>query len=167
MNEPDIAAFWNSHPCGEDLVGQRADYPDLEDFFQHYDTYRYSTEKHIPCCLDALKVSGKRVLEVGLGQGADAEHLIRRGAQWSGLDLTPESVARVRTRLTIRDLLYETLKHGSILAAPYPDRHFDLIYSHGVLHHVPDIARAQQELHRIFKPDGELVVMLYAKYSLN
>ena len=41
-------------------------------------------ENHIPACLDALGVSGKRVLEIGLGQGADSESLIRRGARSSG-----------------------------------------------------------------------------------
>jgi SAM-dependent methyltransferase len=36
-----------------------------------------------------------------------------------------------------------------------------------VLHHVPDIARAQSEVARVLRPGGEAVVMLYAKYSLN
>lgn len=41
------------------------------------------------------------------------------------------------------------------------------MFSHGVLHHIPDIQRAQKEIARVLKPDGELIIMLYAKWSLN
>ena len=168
MDESSIENFWNSHPCGELFAGGPEHYrANYEAFFSEYDRYRYSTEKHIQACLDNMKVSGKRVLEVGLGQGADAEQLVRRGAIWSGLDLTAESVARVRTRLSLRELPYENIQQGSILNPPYPDGYFDVVFSHGVLHHVPDIKKAQHELHRILKRKGELVVMLYARNSIN
>jgi SAM-dependent methyltransferase len=36
-----------------------------------------------------------------------------------------------------------------------------------VLHHVPDIVAAQAEVNRVLKPGGRLVVMLYARRSLN
>ena len=60
------------------------------------------------------------------------EQIIRRGARWSGLDLTAESVARLRTRLELRQLPYDELKQGSALAIPYPDNAFDKVFSHGV-----------------------------------
>ncbi len=41
------------------------------------------------------------------------------------------------------------------------------MFSHGVLHHIPDILGAQAEIHRVLKPGGKLVVMLYARRSLN
>jgi SAM-dependent methyltransferase len=50
---------------------------------------------------------------------------------------------------------------------PYPDGSFDLVFSHGVLHHVPDVRAAQREIHRVLRPGGELVVMVYARRSLN
>jgi Methylase involved in ubiquinone/menaquinone biosynthesis len=168
MNETSIRTFWNSHPCGEDLIGSAHRYTsNYEAFFRRYDEYRYRTEAHIPQCLDAIGFKGQRTLEIGLGQGADSEQIIRRGAIWSGLDLTPESVERVRLRLALRQLPFEALEQGSALAIPFNDRTFDIVYSHGVLHHIPDIERAQEEIHRVLKPQGELVVMLYAKWSLN
>jgi SAM-dependent methyltransferase len=112
-------------------------------------------------------VRGKQVLEIGLGQGADAEQLIRNGARWSGVDLTTESIERVRTRLTLRDLPFEDLRQGSVLDLPFADGSFGMVFSHGVLHHVPEIAQAQREIHRVLRPDGELVIMLYARWSLN
>src|SRR6185503_6355550 len=168
MNESEIAAFWNSHPCGEESSGPLAAMGGAyEEFFERYDAFRYALEAHIPRCLDDLGVRRKRVLEIGLGEGADSEQLIRRGAIWSGIDLTEEAVTRVRTRLALRGLRYERLEKGSVLALPFADRTFDIVFSHGVLHHVPDIETAQRELHRVLKPSGVLVVMLYAKWSLN
>ena len=166
--ETEIRTFWDQHPCGEGLLGESSVYAaDCAAFFERYDAFRYRTEGHILKCLDAIDFRGRQTLEIGLGQGADSEQLIRRGARWSGLDLTPESVARVRTRLRTRHLPYEDVKQGSVLDIPYADHSFDIVYSHGVLHHVPEIARAQREIHRVLKPGGELVVMLYSKWSLN
>jgi SAM-dependent methyltransferase len=167
--EREIASFWEAHPCGDDLLGGlderfRGDYAS---FFESYDADRYSVESHIPGCLDRLQVSGKRVLEIGLGQGAESEGLIRRGARWTGLDLTEESIRRVATRLELKELPYEAIWHGSATHIPADDASFDLVFSHGVLHHIPDIAAAQKEIHRVLRPGGRLVAMLYARRSLN
>src|ERR1700704_5819714 len=116
MDESEIQTFWNRFPCGDFQVGglerRQGDY---EDFFTAYDRFRYRKEAHILRCLDEIDFKGKRVLEIGLGQGADSEQIIRRGAVWSGLDLSPESVARVQARLALRRLPHKSLKQGSVL----------------------------------------------------
>lgn len=169
MNETEVQTFWNAHPCGDHIVGGLhgtfAD--DFQGFFTAYDTWRYEQEGHILGCLDLVDWAGKDVLEIGLGQGAESEQLVRRGARWSGLDLTSESVDRVRARLTLRGLPYEGLRQGSALEIPWPDNSFDIVFSHGVLHHIPDIHRAQAEAHRVLRPGGLLVGMMYARHSLN
>ena len=167
--ESEIGDFWETHPCGDQLLGGleerfRGDY---STFFSSYDAERYRIESHIPACLDALDVSGKRVLEIGLGQGAESEGLIRRGARWTGLDLTAESVRRVAVRLTLNELPYEEILQGTAVKIPAEDDSFDLVFSHGVLHHIPDIHSAQTEIHRVLRPGGRLVAMLYARRSLN
>ncbi len=161
--------FWNAHPCGDQIVGGLHDgfADDYDRFFASYDHWRYQQERHILECLDQVDWRDRRVLEIGLGQGAESEQLIRRGARWSGLDLTAESVERVGTRLATRDLPHDDLRQGSALDIPWPDASFDMVFSHGVLHHVPDIQRAQAEIHRVLKPGGLLVAMLYARRSLN
>ncbi len=169
VDETDIAGFWESHPCGDEMIGGLVERyrEDFSAFFTAYDDARYKLESHIPACLDALDVAGMKVLEIGLGQGAESEQLIRRGARWTGLDLTDESVRRVQIRLELRGLEYDDLWHGSATHIPAPDDSFDLVFSHGVLHHVPDILKAQAEIHRVLRPGGRLVVMLYARRSLN
>ncbi len=164
MNEAQIRDFWDAHPCGAHVVDSSfAD--ETERFFREYDSYRYRVEGHILECLNAIDWRAKDVLEIGIGQGADSEQLIRRGARWSGLDLTPEAVNRVRTRLALRALSYSDIRVGSILEPPYASASFDKVYSHGVLHHVPDIHRAQAQIAQLLRPGGELVMMLYARWS--
>lgn len=169
MDEETVRGFWQDHACGDAQVGglrerYRGDY---DEFFAEYDRFRYLNERHLAACIDALDVAGKQLLEIGLGEGADSERLIRRGARWSGVDLTAESVARVRTRLTLRDLPHDELRQGTVLDLPFADDAFDVVFSHGVLHHVPDIRRAQSEIHRVLRPGGELIIMVYARRSLN
>ena len=72
----------------------------------------------------------------------------------------------MRTRLTLRDLPYDDLRQGSVLDLPFAEHSFDTVFSHGVLHHVPEI-EAQREIHRVLRPGGELVIMMYARWSLN
>lgn len=169
MNENEVHEFWNSHPCGDHIVGglhgEFAD--DYERFFAAYDAWRYDQEAHIPACLDRFDFRDHSVLEIGLGQGAESEQIIRRGGRWSGLDLTRESVDRVRARLELRSLPHDDLRQGSALSIPWPDDSFDVVFSHGVLHHIPDIRTAQSEIHRVLKPNGTLIAMLYARGSLN
>jgi ubiquinone/menaquinone biosynthesis C-methylase UbiE len=165
MTEDEVREFWNEHPCGDHQVAGLAG--DYEDFFRRYDAFRYAREGHILQCLDAIDFKGKSVLEIGLGQGADSEQIIRRGGLWSGVDLTRESVERVSTRLRLRELSHHALVQGSALALPFPDASFDIVFSHGVLHHIPDIRHAQAEIARVLKADGELIAMLYARRSIN
>jgi ubiquinone/menaquinone biosynthesis C-methylase UbiE len=50
---------------------------------------------------------------------------------------------------------------------PFPDDRFDIVFAHGVLHHIPDVLTAQKEIARVLKPGGRLIAMLYARRSLN
>lgn len=169
MIENEIQDFWQRHPCGAELVGDltaesRSDY---EDFFARYDRYRYEKEPHILTNLDRIDFKDKRVLEIGLGQGADGEQIVRRGAIYSGVDLTEESVKRTKMRFALRNLPSEEIVQGSALRLPFADDAFDIVFSHGVLHHIPEIRKAQKEIWRVLSPGGKLIVMVYARRSLN
>ena len=122
---------------------------------------RYSSHDH----LDRLMAShrGKRFWNC-IGPGGDVNECT---SEAHGLDLTNEAVKRVKRRFELRSLPFDSIVQGSILEAPFKDDTFDVVFSHGVLHHVPDILQAQKEIARILKPGGLLVVMLYARHSLN
>ena len=167
--ENEIKDFWQTHPCGAELVGDLTDESriEYEDFFRRYDDFRYAKERHILKNLDRIGFTGKRVLEIGLGQGADAEQIVRRDGIYTGVDLTEESVKRVRMRFSLKNLPFSNIEHASALDLPFEDNSFDIVFSHGVLHHIPEIGKAQSEIARVLRPGGKLITMLYAKWSLN
>src|SRR5436190_5260810 len=167
--ESEIKDFWQTHPCGAELVGDLTDETrtEYENFFERYDAYRYGKEPHILENLDEIEFAGKRVLEIGLGQGADAEQIARRGGIYNGVDLTAESVKRVKMRFELRGLRFGRIERASALELPFDDGSFDIVYSHGVLHHIPEVKKAQAEIARVLSFGGVLVAMLYAKWSLN
>jgi SAM-dependent methyltransferase len=169
VEEQAVQRFWEDHACGDTQVGGLRErfHGDYDRFFKDYDRFRYQNERHLPACIDGLDITHKQVLEIGLGEGADSERLIRRGAYWSGVDLTAESIERVKIRLALRELPHRELRQGSVLDLPFADNSFDMVFSHGVLHHVPDVRQAQSEIYRILRPGGELVIMVYARWSLN
>ena len=167
--ENEIKSKWEQVPVGENIVGslKRDFHGNHEEFFKAFDAWRYRAESHIPGALDQFQWQGKRVLEIGLGQGSESEQLIRRGAIWSGIDLTRESVERVSQRLTMRGLSHEEIVEGSATRMPFPDKRFDVVFSHGVLHHIPNIQAAQKEIRRVLNNEGRLIMMVYARNSLN
>lgn len=162
--ESDIQNFWQENPCGENLTGKLEEW---SSHFAHYDAFRYSTEGHILDELDTVDFNGKEVLEVGVGQAADSFQIAKRGANWNGLDLTAAAVERAKARFAISNTSFGKVLQGSATNMPWPDNSFDIVYSHGVLHHIPEVRLVSKEIHRVLKPGGLLVIMMYHKNSLN
>jgi ubiquinone/menaquinone biosynthesis C-methylase UbiE len=159
----DIRQFWNENPVGSNFI----DYEKDKSFYSKYDEFRYRTEGHILHELDAIDFRGKKTLEIGLGQGADSMQIIDRGALYYGIDLTEESVRRVKERFRLFDRNYCEVQVANAEKIPYEDNSFDIVYSHGVIHHSPRIGLIVEEIHRILKPGGQAVIMLYHKNSFN
>jgi ubiquinone/menaquinone biosynthesis C-methylase UbiE len=88
------------------------------------------------------------------------------GADYTGVDLTVAAIELARKRFELFNLpgTFETADAEKLTFA---DESFDLVYSHGVLHHTPDTERAVKEIHRVLKPGGRSVVMLYHRDSYN
>lgn len=159
----EIRDFWNANPCGSKFAEQEIGTPE---FFRRVEQHRYATEWHIPLVVDFPAWAGKRVLEVGCGLGTDAVNFARAGADYTGIDLTPRSIELVKKRFE-QEGLRGRLLNADAENLPFPDDFYDLAYSHGVLHHTPDTARAINELHRVLKPGGVAMVMLYHRDSYN
>lgn len=104
-------------------------------------------------------VAGARVLEVGCGTGLILRDVTPLAGQATGLDLSHGMLRAARSR-SLR------VVQGSATALPFPDAHFDLVYSFKVLAHVPDIAGAVVEMARVTRPGGAMVLEFYNRRSL-
>jgi ubiquinone/menaquinone biosynthesis C-methylase UbiE len=91
-------------------------------------------------------------------------HLAGAGARVTAVDLTPEAVSLARRHLELRGL-EGTVQEGNAERLPFADATFDVVYSHGVLHHTVDTQRAIDEVWRVLKPGGSAVIMLYHRHS--
>jgi ubiquinone/menaquinone biosynthesis C-methylase UbiE len=136
------------------------------EFFAAVEAHRYATEWHIPEVVQFEKWCDKQVLEIGCGLGTDAISFARAGARYTGVDLTERSIELVQRRFAYENLSGD-LRVADAENLPFADSTFDLVYSHGVLHHTPDTQRAINEAHRVLKPGGRAMVMLYHKSSYN
>lgn len=107
---------------------------------------------------------GSRVLEIGCGMGTMAECWARRGVAMTAVDLNPTSIAQTRARFALRGLTGD-IREADARSLPFEDASFDYVYSWGVLHHSPDLARSIGELFRVLRPGGGFGVMLYHRRS--
>jgi len=167
MSLPDLKSkvrdFWQANPCGAKFAREEVGTPE---FFETVERHRYETEWHIPQVVNFERWRERDVLEVGCGLGTDAARFARAGAHYSGIDLTHRSIELARERFRQERLTGE-FQVGDAEQLPFPDNSFDLFYSHGVLHHTPDIEKAVGEAHRVLRPGGEAMVMLYHRRSFN
>jgi ubiquinone/menaquinone biosynthesis C-methylase UbiE len=107
----------------------------------------------------------RKVLEIGFGPGYDALTFLENGADYQGIDITPENVERTRKHLAFYG--YEPkVQQGDAENLPFADDTFDVAFSNGVLHHVPDMEKAFSEAFRVVRPGGKAIFILYIKNSL-
>ena len=158
-----VRLFWQANPCGTKFTDVA---PGTRAFYERVEEHRYAKEWHIPEAADFASSGGKKVLEIGCGLGTDGAQFARAGADYTGIDLTEAAVNLARRRFELFDLA-GSFRTADAENLDFPDASFDLVYSHGVLHHTPDTARAVRELHRVLRPDGRAVVMLYHRNSYN
>jgi SAM-dependent methyltransferase len=154
----EVQNFWNSEPCGSRYMGGRED-------FEAHARARYELEPYIHEFAGFEHSAGKRVLEVGVGMGADYMEWLKAGALATGVDLSSASLERAQRRCELSghapDLGVADAEH-----LPFPDNSFDIVYSYGVMHHSPDTAQCIREARRVLKPGGALRIMIYHHRSL-
>lgn len=155
--------FWNVEACGTHFAQAE---PGTPEFYEEFRRFRYRTEWHIPLLVPFAEAEGKSVLEIGCGNGADGVMFAQAGAAYTGVDLTSAAIEATRNHFRVMGLAgkFETQNAEDL---SFPDSSFDMVYSHGVLHHTSRPAKAVAEVHRVLKPGGKAIVMLYHQHSFN
>lgn len=153
--------YWNESSCGENLYLSE----DSQEGYRRQQEERYRLEPFIPPFSGFDAAKGKKVLEIGVGLGADHQRFAEAGADLYGVDLTERAVEHTRRRLALFGL-ESRLAVGDAEDLAFPDETFDQVYSWGSLHHSPDTPKAIDEVWRVLKPGGGAKIMIYHKYSM-
>jgi ubiquinone/menaquinone biosynthesis C-methylase UbiE len=156
-----IKAYWNEHIHDLEIATQPVG---SAGFFRELEEYRFDKLRYLPQVVDFASYRGKTILEVGCGVGTDLVRFARGGAMVTGIDLAETSIELARKNFNHNGLQADLqVMDGETMS--FPDNSYDVVYAHGVLQYTCDDRRMIMELHRVLKPGGEAIVMVYNKFS--
>jgi ubiquinone/menaquinone biosynthesis C-methylase UbiE len=157
----EITAYWDHHIHDLAIVTNPVGTPG---FFRELDEYRYDKLNYLPRLVDFSTYKGKYLLEIGCGVGVDLVRFARAGAIVTGVDLSTTSIELTRRNFAQHDLAADLLvMNGEALQ--FPDDMFDVVYAHGVLQYTANPNQMISEIHRVLKPGGEAILMVYNRNS--
>jgi len=79
---------------------------------------------------------------------------------FTGIDLTEYAVKSTTERMRCFGLSANILRMDAE-QLQFPDNSFDFIWSWGVIHHSSNTRRILQEMHRVLRPGGKAITMVY------
>ena len=156
-----IAAYWDEHIHDLAITTHPVATPG---FFQQLDEYRYDKLNYLPRLVDFSSYKGKNLLEVGCGAGIDLVRFARGGAKVTGIDLSTTAIDLARRNFEQSDLNADLcVMNGESMQ--FADNSFDVVYAHGVLQYTADSTKMVDKIHRVLRPGGEAIMMVYNKHS--
>ena len=111
--------------------------------------------------LEADFFDGKLGLDAGCGAGRHAQQASEKGAEMIAIDISPAVDAAYR-KLSGNERIH--VLQADIFNLPLKPEIFDLIYSIGVIHHLPEPERGFQSLIRYLSAGGSIAIWVY-KYA--
>ncbi len=101
---------------------------------------------------------GDQVLEVGVGTGINAA-LYPRTCQVTGIDFSAPMLEKARERVVSKGIENVRLMEMDAASLTFPDNSFDIVYAPYVISVVPDPVKVVQEMRRVCKPGGKIIVL--------
>jgi SAM-dependent methyltransferase len=106
------------------------------------------------------------VLEIGVGNGSHAGLIAPRARSFTGIDLTEYAVRSTSGRMRLAGIDARIARMDAEKMA-FPDHNFDLVWSWGVIHHSSNTRNVLREMHRVLRPGGRAIVMVYYRNFWN
>lgn len=157
----DIQRYWNARIHDLEMTDQPVG---TLGFFDDLDAYRFDKLHYLPKVVDFGGFAGQRLLEVGCGIGTDLVRFARGGAICTGVDLSQTAIDLARKNFDLHGQA-ATLQVGNGEALEFPDGGFDVVYAHGVVQYTADAARLVRECHRVLRPGGRGIFMVYNRHG--
>ena len=156
-----IRMYWNEHihdlEVAKSPIGTKG-------FFKELDDYRFEKLDYLPKVVDFSAYKEKRILEVGCGIGIDLIRFAQNGAIVTGIDLSDVAIDLARKNFAAQEVSGDfKVMNGEHLS--FNKDSFDVVYAHGVLQYTGDIKQMIGEIHRVVKPGGEVILMVYNRLS--
>lgn len=160
--------WWESHPMRYDWKDSVPYKEFSKDFYAEIDRRFFSAVAlYAPCkgipfdwLIDFDSLPMKNVLEIGVGSGSHAQLLAAHAKSFVGIDLTEYAVRSTSERMRVFGLS-GTIMQMDAEQLQFPDNSFDLIWTWGVIHHSANTRKVLEEMHRVLRPGGEALVMVY------
>ncbi len=164
----EIQRQWDNDPCGSHYVkAVDDDETSRLEWFKGIEQYRFSEyAPWMPKTMEFENHAGEKVLEIGGGMGTDLSRFAAAGSEVVNCDLSWGHLQLTSENLSLRGLNGQFV-HGDAEDLPFADEAFDLVYTNGVMHHSPNTQRLISEMHRVLRPGGRVIAMVYAESSLN
>ena len=157
-----IRTFWNEYVYDDIKIAQQS--VGTKAFFDEIEAIRFERLEYLPRVVDFTAYKGKRVLEVGCRIGIDLVRFARYGAIVTGIDLADSCVEQARKNIALNGLSGD-LRTMNCEDMQFDDESFDVVYAYGVLQYTENPDRMIREIHRVLKPGGEAIFMVYNRYS--
>ncbi len=126
-----------------------------------------ASAKHWEIFFSREEVQGKSVLDAGCGTGIFSIIFANNGAEHvTGIDISEGSLQTAQDLKEKFDLENVQLQKQDMLALPFPDESFDIVWAWGTVHHTTDPLEAITELIRVLKPSGSILLAVYKKTKL-
>ena len=109
--------------------------------------------------LNSLELpEGSQVLEVGVGTGLSLD-VYPQHVHLTGIDLSGDMLAQAQQKVDDNDWSHISLREMNALEMEFDDEQFDLVTCFHVVTVVPDHRRLMEEMVRVCKPGGQLVIV--------